>query len=710
MYRRRRMAAIAVGVALLGVSPVVGVAQESPPPAESPSPAESPPPPPAGPSLPEGFEDTLVAGAPAPTALAWTPAGQMLLGTQQGRLYLGTDGTFPETPALDLSDRLCPRLEQGLLGVAAHPDFGTNGWVYVFWTHDVDGCVHRVSRFTMGPSGVADPASEMVLVDNIPSPNGNHNGGDLQFGPDDYLYVSIGDGGCDYDGGAADCAGANDSSRDRHVLQGKILRIGAAGEIPPDNPFLGEDTARCHEDGMTKQGRTCQETFAWGLRNPFRIAFDPDSASTRFFINDVGQNLWEEIDEGIKGADYGWNVREGRCANASLTDCGPSPEGMTDPIHSYPHENGCGAITGGAFVPRAAGWPEDLVGDYLFADYACGTIFRLEPDGNGGWKSTPFITGLGDDSAVHLTFGPSPFGLSLYYTTYGSGGQVRRFDYVGTGARPPRAELVADPAFGDTPLRVTLDAGASRAYGGAAVVRYRFDAGDGSGVVEQDGSRLEHTYQQAGTVTASVTAVDDRGQTSPPATAVVRVGETPPTITVGAPAGPFAIGDEIVLSASGTDTTDGPVPPEKLTWHVLLHHDAHTHPFLGPVTGGDLRFDYPRPESLRAAANSYLEVRVAATDSAGLTGTSVVDLRPRLVELSFVTEPEGFAVTVDGEDEVTPWTVQAWVGLPVRIAASEQTRDGERYRFDEWSDDEDEDHVVTAPEEAVTYTARFKRR
>ena len=124
-------------------------------------------------------------------------------------------------------------------------------------------------------------------MDEIPSPSGNHNAGDLRFGNDGYLYVSVGDGGCDYAGNSG-CAGANDASRDQHALVGKILRITSTGGIPPTNPFQGAGTARCNVTGRTTAGNKCQETFAWGLRNPFRIAFDPNTTATRFFINDVG--------------------------------------------------------------------------------------------------------------------------------------------------------------------------------------------------------------------------------------------------------------------------------------------------------------------------------------------------------------------------------------------------------------------------------------
>jgi glucose/arabinose dehydrogenase len=385
---------------------------------------------------PPGFTDTLVAGVSSPTALAFTPDGRLLVTTQPGDLRVYANGALVPTPALDLT-AICANSERGLLGVAVDPAFAVNGWIYLYYTFDNGpGCVNRVSRFTLAGNAV-EPGSELVLIDNIHSTNGNHNGGDVQFGKDGNLYVSVGDAGCYYQTPGSNCQGSNTAARDPHVLLGKILRITKNGAIPAGNPYQGAGSGRCNTSGITTAGNWCQETFAWGLRNPFRIAFDPNTAgtTTRFFINDVGLNTWEEIDEGQAGTDYGWNVREGHCARGSSSNCGAPPAGMTNPIHDYNHSTGCDTITGGAFVPTGA-WPAEYNGDYLFGDFGCGTIFRLEPSG-GGYTRTEFATGLGSDSAVHMAFGPSPTGPALYYTTYAAGGQVRRIARTDPPTAPP---------------------------------------------------------------------------------------------------------------------------------------------------------------------------------------------------------------------------------------------------------------------------------
>ncbi|HEX6596617.1 MAG TPA: PQQ-dependent sugar dehydrogenase [Acidimicrobiales bacterium] len=395
---------------------------------------------PAAAAVPAGFADQLVASVASPTAMAFTPDGRLLVTTQGGTVRVVEDGVLLATPAITVP-QLCSNSERGLLGVAVDPQFATNGFVFLYYSlRKAATCdsttVNRVSRFVMTGNTLG---SETVLIDNVPSPNGNHNAGDLQFGKDGLLYVSIGDGGCDYlnDSG---CAALNDAARDRNVLLGKIARIDRNGNVPAGNPFTGSGTARCNT-GPSAPGTICQETFAWGLRNPFRMAFDPNAAGTRFYINDVGQAAWEEIDEGSAGADYGWNVREGHCATGSTTNCGPPPAGMTNPIFDYGRSDGCRTITGGAFVPDGV-WPAPFSGRYLFSDFGCGKIFRLDPNGSGGFTRTDFVTDLGGGSAVHLTFGPWRNTQALYYTSYTNGGQVRRIvhpagttegDYDGDG-------------------------------------------------------------------------------------------------------------------------------------------------------------------------------------------------------------------------------------------------------------------------------------
>jgi len=411
--------------------------------------------------LPAGFVDEgIVGGVPAPTAIDWLPSGELLIASQTGVLYRWNGGAAQAV--LDLSGVTCSDGEMGLLGVAVDPTFQSGDrFVYLYYTHreggscDASSRGNRVSRFSVDGSG--NFANEQILIDHIPAPGGNHNAGDLQFDKQNLLYVSVGDGGKDLQ---TDAAGdTNGNARRLDLLNGKILRIQRDGSIPGSNPFQGAQSTRCATTGRAQSsseqataqkkrgkhhkhhqhhnhkkrkhknrhngvsGTMCQEIFATGLRNPFRIAFDPDDSGNaqRFFINDVGGGAWEEVDDGQSGADYGWNVREGPCPTGTTENCSPSGT-FTEPIHAYAHSTGCVTITGGAFVPNSNNWPASLDHTYLFADLACGLIFARD-NTNGG--VTTFGSGTG---AVDLKFGSDG---SLYYTTYEGGGQVRRIRFTG---------------------------------------------------------------------------------------------------------------------------------------------------------------------------------------------------------------------------------------------------------------------------------------
>ena len=262
-------------------------------------------------------------------------------------LHVFQDGVRVTPAALTLGSSVCTDGERGSPGIAVDPTFASTGFIYVYYTHNGNGCFNRLSRFVLPVTNSIDTATELVLIDNIPSPSGYHNGGDVQFGKDGYLYqrrrwfVRL---------QQRQRVRRRERRRTRSAQPArKILRITADGAIPLTNPFQGLGTARCATTGSTTLGNKCQETFAWGLRNPFRMAFDPNDDDTRFYINDVGQGHLEEIDLGTAGADYGWNIREGHCL-ADSTNCPPPPAVLTDPISIYDHSGGCSAITGGAFV------------------------------------------------------------------------------------------------------------------------------------------------------------------------------------------------------------------------------------------------------------------------------------------------------------------------------------------------------------------------
>ncbi len=294
--------------------------------------------------------------------------------------------------------------EQGLLGLAMHPNFLSNGQFFVCYTNKADDAT-IVSRFHMSSDTKADPASEEVLL-TIPQPYKNHNGGAIEFGPDGYLYIALGDGGARND--------PNISGQNRSDLLASILRIdvdkpteGLKYGIPNDNPFIGVSNVR-------------PEIYAYGVRNPWRIAFDKSTG--QLWCGDVGQELWEEVNVITKGGNYGWSSREGSHPFGN----NPPTAGISAPIApvwEYDHMIGK-SITGGR-VYRSGRVPE-LTGKYLYADYVSGSIWALSFDAATG-KATRNEQVIASGIPV-LAFGEDANG-EVYYTIDSIRGQcIYRFE------------------------------------------------------------------------------------------------------------------------------------------------------------------------------------------------------------------------------------------------------------------------------------------
>ena len=680
--------------------------------------------------LPAGFVDELVTAATGPTAIDFTPDGRLLIARQAGELIV-RQGTTNTSAVTFPTSQLCSNFERGLLGVAVDPDFGSgagqNHFIYLFYTfHKNSGIacttagssVNRVSRFVLADNNTVSLATETILVDNMPSTAGNHNAGDVEFGKDGYLYISIGDGGADYAGGGS--GGSNDASRDEFTLTGKVLRITKDGGIPPTNPFQGAGTARCNVTGGTTAGNKCQETFSWGHRNPFRIAFDPNATGTRFFVNDVGQNIREEIDLGTPGADFGWNCREGTLVNNTGGPCNPTPPNMVPPIFEYAHgvqvpgstsSTSCNSITGGAFVPNGI-WPAAYDNSYLFSDYVCGWIFRVAgANTNGPFSTTSdFATNLGGSSAVALRFGPYLTTQALYYTTFAGGGQVRRVRYSLAGNNPPTASFTATPLGGPAPLLVNFDGSASSDPDAGNTLTYFWTFGDGTPETSTAVATTSHSYAANGNYVASLRVRDNNFEFSPAVTKTIQVGNTPPTAQIVFPASTdrFFVGQTISLNGSGTDPQDGTLAAGSLSWVVKLHHNEHTHPLLGPVTGNNVMFVAPAPEDVPALDSSFVEIDLTVTDSGGLTGTAHLDFQPNRVATTFATNPAGLSTTLNGTTLTGPTTINSWQAWTLNVnAPSPQILGATNYGFTSWSDGGAQSHAIVTPASPATFTANF---
>jgi glucose/arabinose dehydrogenase len=288
-----------------------------------------------------GFRETVItAGLDSPVSMAIAPDGRVFVCEQAGRLRVIRKGVLLPRPFATVATHA--RLEEGLLGVALDPGFAHNGRLYVLYTALTPERHNRVVRYTAsGDTAAAGSARPIFELDD--HTGSLHVGGALHFGRDRMLYIGTGD---------------NDDAPRAQSLRssfGKLLRIRADGSIPPDNPFyrvaLGDRRA----------------IWARGLRNAFSM--DVDGLSGRMFVNDVGGNDWEEVDEMVAGGNYGWPVFEGPGAQ----------EGFRFPVHSYGHDLGC-AITGGAFYsPARAPFGREWIGRYFYAEFCRSEIRWLDP-------------------------------------------------------------------------------------------------------------------------------------------------------------------------------------------------------------------------------------------------------------------------------------------------------------------------------------------
>ncbi|HMQ63683.1 MAG TPA: PQQ-dependent sugar dehydrogenase [Flavilitoribacter sp.] len=285
------------------------------------------------------------------------------------------NGQVLSTPFLDIDARVGSQgNEQGLLGLAFHPDYANNGFFYVNYTNNSGDT--RISRFKVsaGNPNVADPNSEKVLLP-VDQPYSNHNAGDLTFGPDGYLYFGLGDGGSGGD--------PQNNGQTATAYLGKLLRIdvdnGDPYAIPPTNPFKDTDFY-------------LDEIWATGLRNPWRFSFDRLTGD--LWIGDVGQDAWEEIDfqpaSSTGGENYGWRCYEGNHVY-SMSGSFPDMSQLTFPVTEYSHSVGGCSVNGG-FVYRGQAFPA-LYGKYIYSDYCSGRFWTLTPDGQGGWDNEEVLNG-----------------------------------------------------------------------------------------------------------------------------------------------------------------------------------------------------------------------------------------------------------------------------------------------------------------------------
>jgi glucose/arabinose dehydrogenase len=339
---------------------------------------------------------------------------RLFVAEQEGRIKVlkNSQDATEATMFLDIDERCVyadNQNEEGLLGFAFHPKYRENGEFFVYYTSSEQDHLSRISRFRVSKDNpnVADPDFEEVIM-RIPQPFWNHNGGTIEFGPDGYLYIGLGDGGSGND--------PNGNGQNLTTLLGSILRIdvdqksdGRNYSIPRDNPFVGKTVPAGPRGKMVP---VQEEIYAYGVRNIWRLSFDQKTGT--LWAADVGQNLWEEINIITAGGNYGWNVREGMHWFRPDGNDADRPD-LIDPIFEYHHSIGK-SITGGT-VYRGSRVPE-LVGKYLYADYVTGRLWALEYDEKSGKAITNYsLTG---ENLPVMSFGTDESGDAYFSTPFGS--------------------------------------------------------------------------------------------------------------------------------------------------------------------------------------------------------------------------------------------------------------------------------------------------
>ena len=371
-----------------------------------------------------GYSDTLYAdGLSEPTALAFLPDGRLLITQKSGELLLldsGSTSTLVTIP-------VCTDSEMGLLGIALDPAFGSNGFIYLYRTHQGSsppcggsGRVGEVVRVTMGPGDTVSLGSLTVLLTGMRTDNGNHDGGVLRMGPDSKLYAGVGDTGLgDNQGGPG--SSTNPYAQDLNELEGKILRLNLDGTVPADNPFFGQ---------VGKRG----EIFGYGFRNPFRMSFD--DMTGMLWVGDVGDLTVEEIDIMTSGGNYSWPRCEGNLQGPpnAPTPCvvGTDVAPIFTYLHSGPSSLGT-CLIGGSFAGAAFG---ALSGNYVFGDCTSSNVYLATVNGTrDGFTGSPVL--VSSNAGVPADFVTGPDG-AIYYSAEGSSpGQVRRLAVAMTGVDAP---------------------------------------------------------------------------------------------------------------------------------------------------------------------------------------------------------------------------------------------------------------------------------
>jgi glucose/arabinose dehydrogenase/PKD repeat protein len=607
-----------------------------------------------------------------PTVMTMLPDGRILIGQQAGTVKVVKNGAVLPGNALSITVDASggAYTERGLIGITSDPNFATNGFIYIFFTTTVGGTHNRVSRFKM-TGDVIDPASATIIVDLDPlTTASNHNGGALHFGVDGKLYIATGE----------NATPAN--AQNLNNTHGKLLRLNPDGSIPTDNPYAADVN-------LSKR-----KIWQYGLRNPF--TFDIQPGTGKIFINDVGQDAWEEINDGtIANKNFGWPNVEGAVTT--------TPNPYANPAFAYNHGtgnvNGC-AITGGCFFnPTSSNYPSKYIGKYFFMDYCGNWMDVMDPA--TGLKTERFIPSLAGSAPVAVDVAADG---NLYYLTR-SPAALYKIAYSGSSLpdilQGPSSQSVASSQSATFNVTVT----------GVQPFTYRWQK---NGVDVSAATNAEYKIPAVALGDAGnyrvIISNTFGSDTSAAAVLTVTPFNSKPTVTFStAPANNalFTGGQLFNFVATATDMQDGLLPASAFTWHFDLHHNIHTHDGL-PSTGSK-NFNVTIPAVGHTDIDIYYKVYVVVKDAGGLTDTAFVNLLPTLKNITLKTVPAGLTLKLDDEPVVTPNTQQSIVGIERTInIVSPQTYLGKAYSFTGWSHGGSDNQTYTTANKDTIFTALFQ--
>ncbi len=593
--------------------------------------------------LPPGFvmEENYIEGLSEPTDLKLAPDGRIFIAEKGGTIRIVEDGILLPQPFYSVQTQ-SPN-ERGLGGIALDPNFESNGFVYLFYTHSVENknIVARVTSF----GNTVIPGSEIELIRFDRMHAAFHNGGAMVFDDMGKLIIGTGDGT------------GHVWAPDMEKTLGKIIRINSDGSIPSDNPFYAVN------QGVYKA------ISAYGIRNPYTMA--KSKSTGRIFFNDVGNDNYEEINEYIPGKNYGWYQIEG-----PLGSTAPPDSNYKDPVFAYDHEFGCAIVGASFYEPETVAFPPGYFGMYFFMDLCEGKILYLDPD---TYHVTEFASGL-KEAYNNLEIGPDGH---LYLINI-LDGNLAKISYVGLNSPPlisiqPASQVMAvgeDVSFSVDATGENLD---FRWFRNGILVQ----PVGGPSITLQD---VQLSDDQA---EIFVVVSNQYGAITSNTVNLTVVEGSRPSIQFRDIAPKYAAGDTLFFSALVTDPDQTVVLPQALTWKIDFHHDEHAHPALASVSGINSG-TYVVETYGEVDTNVFFRIHLSALDSSGLTSDKFVDILPQKVTMTFSSQPEGAEVNIDGIKETTDFLMRSVKGLYRTVEVPAYAVIGDSlYQFLRWFDHQD---------------------